>query len=102
LEIKSGHAWQDEIDRALENCRKVIAVYSSSYLQSKVCLEEFNMARLRHRESDRGVLLPIYLRTTNLPLYMRSLHYLDCREGDIGRVREAASRLTSELESTRP
>lgn len=83
LEIKPGQSWQAELDEALESCRKVIAVYSPAYLQSKVCIEEFNMARLRHRESDTGVLVPIYLRTVpQLPLYMRSLNYVDCREGD--------------------
>jgi hypothetical protein len=87
LELKLGEAWQEELDRALEFCRKVIAVYSPSYLKSKMCMEEFNMARLRHRESEKGVLLPIYLRSANLPLYVRSLQYMDCREGNVGRVK---------------
>lgn len=88
LEIKPGQSWQAEIDEALESSLKVIALYSPAYLQSKVCIEEFNMARLRHRESDDGVLVPIYLRTVDpkLRLYMRSLNYLDCREGDPGRI----------------
>lgn len=90
LEIQPGESWQAELDEALEGCRKVIAVYSPSYLQSKVCIEEFNMARLRHRESDGNVLVPIYLRSVEkLPLYMRSLNYVDCREGDAKRIDEA-------------
>jgi hypothetical protein len=91
LEIQPGESWQAELDEALESCRKVIAVYSPAYLQSKVCIEEFNMARLRHRESDDGVLVPIYLRTVDpkLPLYMRSLNYVDCREGDPERIDSA-------------
>jgi hypothetical protein len=91
LEINLGDSWQAEIDEALEGCRKVIAVYSPAYLQSKVCIEEFNMARLRHRENGGGVLVPIYLRTVDprLPLYMRSLNYVDCREGDPGRIDSA-------------
>jgi hypothetical protein len=90
LEIQPGESWQAQLDEALEGCRKVIAVYSPSYLQSKVCIEEFNMARLRHRESDAGVLVPIYLRSVEkLPLYMRSLNYVDCREGDAARIVEA-------------
>jgi hypothetical protein len=96
LALKTGQAWQDEIDRALEACDRVIAIYSPSYFESKVCLEEFNMARLRHRETNRGVLVPIYLRTANLPLYMRSLHYFDCREADIGRLRDASRQLADE------
>lgn len=96
LQLKTGDAWQSELDAALESCRKVIAVYSPHYLESRVCMEEFNMARLRHRESESGVLLPIYLRTASLPLYMRSLQYVDCREGDLARVRSACQRLVLE------
>jgi hypothetical protein len=87
LELRVGDSWQNELDRALENCRKVIAVYSPAYLKSKMCMEEFNMARIRHRESEEGVLIPVYLRSTELPLYMRSLQYVDCRESDLDRIK---------------
>ncbi|HSW12039.1 MAG TPA: toll/interleukin-1 receptor domain-containing protein [Solimonas sp.] len=97
LELKPGDSWQAELDEALESCRKVVAIYSPAYLQSKVCMEEFNMARLRHRETDSGVLLPVYLRTAQLPLYMRSLHFLDCREGDVMKLGEACGKLASGL-----
>lgn len=93
LELKPGDAWQSELDEALESCRKVIALYSPRYLESRVCMEEFNMARLRHRESDNNVLLPIYLRRAKLPLYMRSLQFIDCREDDVPKVRSAAEEL---------
>jgi TIR domain len=82
LVLNAGQSWQLELDRALESSKHVIALYSPSYLQSKMCIEEFNMARIRHRESDQGVLKPIYLRTAELPLYMRSVQYLDCREAN--------------------
>ena len=98
LEIKPGQSWQSELDEALESCRKVIAVYSPAYLESKVCIEEFNMARLRHRESEDGVLVPIYLRTVDpkLPLYMRSLNYVDCREGDTRLIDSACRSVVAE------
>jgi hypothetical protein len=88
LALQVGDSWQDVLDYALGSSRRVIAVYSPSYLKSRMCMEEFNMARIRHRESDDGVLLPVYLRSTDLPLYMRSLQYVDCREGDISRIKE--------------
>lgn len=97
VEIDPGEAWQTEIDEALEDCRKVVAVYSPAYFGSKVCMEEFNMARLRHRESDHGVIIPIYLRTADLRLYHRSLNYVDCREGDVGRVRACGGSLVAAL-----
>ena len=82
LELAVGSAWQEELYQALEKCRKVIAVYSPSYLESKMCKEEFNIALFRHRESEDSVLLPIYLYSAQLPVYMRMIQYIDCREGD--------------------
>lgn len=97
-EINSGEAWQMRLDEALEECRKVIVVYSPSYFRSRMCMEEFNMARLRHRESDNQVILPIYLRTADLKLYPKSLHYIDCRECDEERIRRACRSLVEALQ----
>jgi hypothetical protein len=91
LAIQPGDSWQYEIDQALESCRKVIVLMSPAYLASPVCGEEFNMARLRHRESNDNVIIPVYLRSATLPLYMRTLNYVDCREADVRRIREACS-----------
>ncbi|MGD0839468.1 MAG: toll/interleukin-1 receptor domain-containing protein [Polyangia bacterium] len=93
LSLNVGQSWQSELDGALETCRQVIAVYSPAYLKSKMCLEEFNMARLRHRESPAPVLTPIYLRDAPLPLYMRTLQFIDCREADRRLLTGAAERL---------
>jgi hypothetical protein len=51
------------------------------------------MARVRHRESPNPVLRPIYLKTAQLPLYMRTLQYIDCREADHQRLTAAAARI---------
>lgn len=85
LVLNVGESWQGELDHALESAATVVAVYSPAYLRSKMCIEEFNMARLRHRESPTPILKPIYLRSAPLPLYMRSLQYIDCREADQAR-----------------
>jgi len=50
LVLNVGQSWQAELDHALESAATVVAVYSPAYLRSKMCIEEFNMARLRHRE----------------------------------------------------
>jgi hypothetical protein len=93
LRLDVGQSWQSELDTALENCQHVIAVYSPAYLKSKMCLEEFNMARLRHRESPTPVLTPVYLRETPLPLYMRTLQFIDCREANPALLAAAADHL---------
>lgn len=93
LELKPGEAWQTGIDQAIAGCRRVIAVYSPLYLASAVCMEEFNMARVRHRSGN--VLLPVYLRTADLILYMETLEYIDCREGDPAKIRAACDQIVA-------
>lgn len=81
LEIDPGASWQQKMWEALEASRKIVALYSPTYLASKTCQEEYAIARLREREVG-NVLVPIYLVTTDLPTYIRILNYTDCRESD--------------------
>jgi hypothetical protein len=91
--LNTGSAWQQELYEALDECRKVIVVYSPTYLTSKVCKEEFNIALLRHREADGNVLVPIYLYSAPLPTYMQLIQFIDCREGNAEKIKAACKRL---------
>ena len=75
----------------------MISVLSPDYVTSKVCQEEYNMALLRHREAGGGVLLPVYLRTTAMPSYMKLIQWQDAREGDPALIALAATRLAQEF-----
>lgn len=97
LNLNVGHAWQQEIFEALDSCRRVLAIYSPSYITSKVCREEFNIAWARSRDSDEKILFPIYLYTARLPTYMKMCQYVDCREGNRGMIHMACERLLSGL-----
>lgn len=88
LVLQPGSAWQSSLDQALESCRKVVAVLSPNYFTSTMCLEEFNMSRVRHRESGNQVLVPLYLHTAQLPLYIQTLNYIDCRDGELPRIQQ--------------
>jgi len=88
--LTAGAAWQREIFESIDVSRKVAVFYSPTYLDSKVCIEEFNIALCRHRESDEPVLIPIYLYSAKLPTYMRLVQFLDCREFDQNKLNEAA------------
>ena len=93
LSIDPGASWQQDIWEALEVCRKVVALYSPTYLTSKVCQEEYAIARLRHR-NEGGVLVPLYLTTAaKLPAYIEILNYIDCRERDQDRLRAATLKI---------
>ncbi len=97
LELRPGAAWQPHIFESLDDSRKVICMYSPSYLKSRICQEEFNMALLRHRESKDGVLLPVYLQSAPLPTYMRMTQYHDAREGDSDKIANTATELLGHI-----
>ena len=97
-DIDVGIAWQPEIFESLDKCRKVVTLLSPSYLNSKVCKEEFNIAWVRSREGDDDIMFPIYLYTTQLPTYMKYRLYADCREGDKEKLRKASLKLLSALD----
>lgn len=94
LELDTGSVWQQRIYEALEASRRVLCLYSPDYLTSLVCMEEYNIARLLHRERD-GLLLPAYLRSTDLPAYMRLVQYVDVREGDPAKLESLAHTIIS-------
>jgi len=97
LELRTGSAWQQHIFESLDASRKVVCLFSPAYIASKVCTEEFNIALMRHRDVESGVLLPVYLRTAGLPGYMRMLQYEDVREGDSIKIAATAEKLASVL-----
>jgi hypothetical protein len=90
LSIDPGASWQQKIWEALEACRRVVVLYSPTYLTSKPCQEEYAIARLREQK-EGGVLVPLYLKTATLPAYIRILNYVDCREADLERLRATTS-----------
>lgn len=97
-DIDTGHSWQQKIFDAIDDCHIVIAVYSAPYLQSKVCKEEFNIALFRHRESEKGVLFPVYLTSAELPTYMKLVQFLDCRECDHAKLSDACRYIVTYLD----
>ena len=97
--LNPGSAWQREIYEAIDNCSKVLTFYSPSYLDSKVCIEEFNIALCRHRESDEPILLPVYLYSANLPTYMKLIQFSDCREFNLNKFPEIAQNFIHTIRS---
>lgn len=99
LELKLGAAWQQHIFEALERSRRIICVLSPDYLDSRICIEEYHMALIRHRESG-GVLLPLYMYSAPLPLHMKAYQYADAREGDITKIAQFAEAFVAEHSSS--
>jgi hypothetical protein len=98
MSIQPGAAWQQTIYEAIEGSRLFMALYSPQYLASKVCLEEFHLAKFCNRESGLTALLPLYLSSTQLPAFMRMLNYVDCREADPAKLRGACGQALALLD----
>ncbi len=97
IELNPGTAWQQRIYEALEECRKIIAVFSPAYLVSNICKEEYNIAHYLNRNATKEILIPIYLYSTQLPVYMKLVQYIDCREGDNHKLKKACNQINSML-----
>lgn len=91
--LNAGAAWQTQLYETIDECKRVIVVYSPTYLTSKVCKEEYNIALMRHRE-EGDVLVPIYLYSANLPTYMRLIQFIDCRENNREKILDACREMT--------
>jgi hypothetical protein len=100
--LEVGVAWQPHIFEALEHCAKVIALYTPEYLQSKICQEEFNIAWTRQREEETPIIFPIYWRTANLPIYMKMLNFVDCREEKRDQLRIACDKVVTAVRPSCP
>ena len=97
VDIDVGAYWQTRIADLIEASDKVLVIVTDGFWKSKNCLEEYNMALLLHKERPAGVLFPIYARTCPLPLHLRVLDYIDCREADRVRLQDACNQLVSML-----
>lgn len=97
VDIDVGTYWQPRIAELIQSSNKVVLVVTEGFWESKVCLDEYNMARVLDCDRGGGVLFPIYALSCDLPLHFRILNYEDCREADPKRLREACDRLVETL-----
>jgi TIR domain len=90
VSIDVGSAWQQKLYEALDDCRKVIAVLSPAYLESKWCLEEFNIALCRQRDTGESIIHPFLLYKCKTPYYIKMIQHEDCTEGDVTRLKSCS------------
>lgn len=95
--IEKGTAWPQRIFGAIEKCQKLVAIYSKSYVSSKVCQDEFNVAFSRRYEQEKEVIFPIYWASADLAPHMKLLNYLDCREAETNKLTDACNMLLQYL-----
>lgn len=92
--IDNGAAWQQKVYEAIDASGRVLSLLSPDYVKSKICIEELNIALHRRRDTGDEIVSAVYVRTADLPTYMRALiNYEDCREGDAGKLRAFCQKL---------
>ena len=95
-EISVGQFWQNQLYDNLDACRYIIALLSGDYLQSQMCIEEYNIGRARNLDENRNVVLPVFLYSCDLPTYMKALQFHDAREGDRERIQAFCAGLSDQ------
>lgn len=95
--IEKGAAWPQRVFGAIEDCHRIVSIYSQAYVNSKVCQDEFNVAFSRRYEQDEEVIFPIYWESAELAPHMKLLNYVDCREAQTHRLPEACNTLLGYL-----
>ena len=91
--LREGSSWLMQVADALDSARRVVALYSPSYWDSKNCQMEFLAAFTRQNDTGDSILFPIYLDEAKMPYMFRNLQYVDCRVNDRVKVSTACSRL---------
>lgn len=95
--MEVGDGWQQKIYDALEKCAAAAILLSPAFLSSKMCKEEFNIAKARQRDLEDIILFPMLVRDAALPTYMRLTNYTDCRINDPTKISVAAEQLIRRL-----
>ena len=88
-----------QVAESLDNARRVAAIYTPEYWTSPSCKDEFAAALARQNDTGAAVLFPIYVRTAPIPYLFRNLQYIDCREDDQAKFKEACLQLNQALQA---
>ena len=71
-EIAPGTSWLMEIAESLDTVRRVAALMTPSYWESKYCKDEFCAAYVRQTDTGRSLLYPIHFRDTQIPYFFKA------------------------------
>ena len=94
--LQHGSHWLMDIAESLDVARRVIAIYTPSYWKSEYCKSELTAALVRHIDTGKEVLFPIYYKEANIPNLIRNYQFHDCREGDRQKLEHACSILCNQ------
>ena len=97
--IPPGGLWIRQLSAAIQKAKKVLVFLSPDYDKSPVCWDEFQCAKLMEYNKRRQIIQTIYLydyKEIEMPPIMGIYSYIDCREGDQGKLRSSIEKILNQ------
>lgn len=94
--IPPGGLWIQQISTAIQQADKVLVFLSPDYDNSPVCWDEFQCAKLMEYNLKKSMIQTVYLyghKETAMPLIMGIYSYIDCREGNLEKLKQCVEAL---------
>jgi hypothetical protein len=93
--LPAGSLWIKSVSDAIQNSKTFIAILSPEFNTSTYCWDEFQVAKtIEYSRSNKSFIKTIYFKTDpNLPVIFSIYSYIDCREEDINKLKDAAKYL---------
>ena len=89
--IPPGEQWIRLISDAVQQANTFVAILSPDYSASRVCWDEFQCAKLKEYTTRKSVIKTIRLyQDPDLPPMMAIHSFVDCTEGDLSKLQQAA------------
>ncbi|XP_022091443.1 uncharacterized protein LOC110979712 [Acanthaster planci] len=94
-----GSFWQEDMYKIMSRCARVVPILSPSFLESKACVDLYNMALCCNRRAQRDLLAPLYIESIqDMPTYMGLVQYIDCSPKDEVKISDGCAHLVQSLE----
>ena len=94
--IPAGSQWIRQLSGAIQKAKKVLIFLSPDYDKSPVCWDEFQCAKLMEYNRRQQIIQTIYLydyKDIEMPPIMGIYSYIDCREGDEGKLEKCIQKI---------
>ncbi|XP_022091444.1 LOW QUALITY PROTEIN: uncharacterized protein LOC110979713, partial [Acanthaster planci] len=98
-EVAKDSFWQEEVFDLMSRCARVVPILSAAFLESKACVDLYNMALCCNRRAQRDLLAPLYIESIqDMPTYMGLVQYIDCSPKDEAKISKSCEDLVNSLE----
>jgi hypothetical protein len=81
-DFQSGAFGIEEMERAIEQCRKVLLVLTRHYVESEWCRFENALAQTLDPGASARKMIPVVKERCDLPLRLRAIQHRDLSRGD--------------------